>query len=150
MADTGRIDKYLWSIRVYKTRTDASVACKGNKVKINGITVKPSKVIKQGDVISIRKGAAQFTYKVIKLLENRVGASLVSEYAENLTSQSEIDKLRSPVETIFIKRDRGAGRPTKKDRREIDELYSEMEMPDYEEIPDDIALHFGITEEDEL
>jgi len=148
MATTARIDKYLWSIRVYKTRSEAIDACKGNKVKVNGSDAKPSKDIKIGDTITIRKGAVQYTYKVKGILEKRVGAQLVPEYAENLTPESELQKLKAPVETFFVKRDRGMGRPTKKDRREIDGLWSEMDYSEMEEIPEDIAIRFGISDDE--
>ncbi|MBQ0123637.1 MAG: RNA-binding S4 domain-containing protein [Bacteroidales bacterium] len=121
--DSVRIDKYLWSIRVYKTRTDATDACKGNKISVGGQSIKPSREVKCGDIIEVRKGAVTFTYKVLDLLEKRVGAKEVEKYAQNLTPQSEIDKMHAPVESFFIKRDRGTGRPTKKERREMDSLY---------------------------
>lgn len=121
--DSVRIDKYLWSIRVYKTRTDATDACKGNKISVGGQSIKPSREVKRGDIIEVRKGAVTFTYKVLDLLEKRVGAKEVEKYAQNLTPQSEIDKMHAPVESFFIKRDRGTGRPTKKERREMDSLY---------------------------
>ena len=126
MAEEVRIDKYLWSIRVYKTRSDATDACKGGKVRVNGVDIKPSKGVKVGDVLTARKGAITYTYKVLKLIDKRQGARLVSEFAENLTPEEEIMKLRAPVETIFLKRDRGTGRPTKKDRRQLDNLLDEM------------------------
>ena len=150
MASSVRVDKYLWAIRVYKTRSEATDACKGNKVKIGGVNAKPSKLIEVGDVLEIRKGAIQYVYKVKALLSNRVGAKLVSEYTENLTPQYELDKLHAPVETVFLKRDRGTGRPTKKDRRELDEMLGSMDYNAMEEIPDDIALKFGITDEDDF
>ena len=125
-----RLDKYLWAIRVYKTRTDATDACKGGKVRLNGLDVKPSKEVKIGDVLTIRKGVATYTYKVLGLVDKRQGAKLVSEFAENQTPQEELDKLRAPVETFFLKRDRGAGRPTKKERRQMDALWEEL---DYDE-----------------
>ena len=123
-----RIDKYLWAIRVFKTRSEATDACNGGKVKIGGVNAKPSKDVRPGDIINVRKGAVNFTYKVIDGLEKRVGAKVVPEYAENLTPQEELDKLRAPVETFFVTRDRGAGRPTKKDRREIEELWDQMDF----------------------
>ncbi|MBR1405751.1 MAG: RNA-binding S4 domain-containing protein [Bacteroidales bacterium] len=147
MADVTRLDKFLWSIRVFKTRTDATDACKGNKVKVGGVPAKPSKMIKVGEVLEVRKGAVLFTYRVKALTEHRLGAKLVPDFAENLTPQSELDKLKAPVETFFLRRDRGAGRPTKKDRREMDAAWDAL---DFEEIPDDIAARFGITDEDEL
>ena len=99
----------------------------GGKVKINGTNCKPSRPLKIGEVIEVRKGMAVFTYKVLAFLEKRVGAALVAEYAENLTPQSEFDKLRAPVETFFVRRDRGAGRPTKKERRTIDALWDSFD-----------------------
>ena len=122
-----RVDKYLWAIRVYKTRTDATDACKGGKVRVNGLDVKPSREVKVGDVITARKGAVLYTFKVKELLSSRVGAALVPQYAENLTPQEELDKLRAPVETFFLKRDRGAGRPTKKDRRQMESLWDSLD-----------------------
>lgn len=128
MAETARIDKYLWAIRAYKTRSEAADACKGNKVKVDGVTVKPSRLVKVGEKIEFRKGAIQFTYRVKALIENRVGAKLVPDYAENLTPQSEIDKMKAPVETVFLSRDRGAGRPTKKERRDIDAIWDGLDF----------------------
>lgn len=138
--DELRIDKYLWSIRVYKTRTDATDACKGGKVRVNGSDTKPSKSVKVGDVIVARKGAVTYTYKVLELIDKRQGAKLVPRYAENLTPQEELDKLRAPVETFFLKRDRGAGRPTKKDRRQMEDLWDNLSF----DVPDDIAERFAI------
>lgn len=125
--DTVRIDKYVWAIRCFKTRSEATEACKGNKVQLNGAPVKPSKEVRIGDVITVRKGIIQYTYKVLQLTENRMGAQLVPDFAENLTPQSELDKAHAPRETFFVKRDRGTGRPTKKERRELDALWSEFE-----------------------
>ena len=135
MSDT-RIDKYLWAIRAFKTRSDATDACKGGK---------PSKEVKPGDILTVKKGTVTFTYKVLQPLEHRVGAKLVPEYAENLTPAAELEKLRAPVETFFITRDRGAGRPTKKDRREIEEIWDAI---DFNDIPDDVAAQFGLSDED--
>lgn len=143
--DDSRIDKYLWAIRVFKTRTDATDACKGGRVKIGGQNVKPSKEVKAGDVIQVRKGAVLFTYKVLRPLEHRVGAKLVPDFAENLTPQAELDKLRAPVETFFVTRERGAGRPTKKDRREMEQIWDAI---DFNDIPDDVSARFGLSDED--
>ena len=122
-----RIDKYLWAIRVFKTRSESTQACNGGKVKVSGSNCKPSRPVKEGEVIEVRKGSATFTYKVLSPLENRVGAALVQEYALNLTPESELEKLRAPVETFFLKRDRGAGRPTKKERRVLDNMLESLE-----------------------
>lgn len=143
-----RIDKYLWAIRVYKTRTDATDACKGGKVRVNGGDVKPSKAVKAGDVITARKGAVCYTYKVVELLEKRVGAKLVEKYALNLTPEEELLKLRAPVETFFLKRDRGAGRPTKKDRRQMEMLWDELDYEVPDDIAEQLAADFDIPEED--
>ena len=134
-----RIDKYLWAIRVFKTRTDATDACKGGKIRVNGLDIKPSRGVRVGDVIVARKGPVSYTYKVLKLVDKRQGAKLVPDYAENLTPQEELDKLRAPVETFFLKRDRGAGRPTKKDRRQMEDLWSNLSF----DVPDDIAESFA-------
>ena len=134
-----RIDKYLWSIRVYKTRTEATDACKGGKVRVNGADTKPSKPVKPGDVIVARKGAVVYTYKVLELIDKRQGAKLVPQYAENQTPAEELAKLRAPVETFFLQRDRGAGRPTKKDRRQMEDLWSNLSF----DVPDDIAERFA-------
>lgn len=122
-----RIDKYLWAIRAFKTRSDATEACKGGKVKVAGVNAKPSKAVQAGDVIQVRKGAVNYTYKVIQPIENRVGARLVPEFAENLTPPEELEKLQAPVETFFLSRDRGAGRPTKKDRRDIERIWDALD-----------------------
>ena len=92
-------------------------------MKVDGVSAKASRDVKAGEIIKIRKGAVEYTYRVVEPTEHRVGAALVPQYAENLTPESELDKLKAPVETFFVTRDRGAGRPTKKERREIDELW---------------------------
>ena len=120
--DNVRIDKYLWAIRVFKTRSEAAEACRTGKVFVNGAQTKSSREIKAGDSIEVRKGAIHYSYTVIEPVEKRQGAKLVDQYAENTTPQSELDKLIAPVETIFLKRERGSGRPTKKERRDIDRL----------------------------
>ena len=126
MSDTARLDKYLWAIRAYKTRSEATEACNGNKVKVGGQPAKPAKGIRVGDTIEVRKGAVLYSYRVKALLEKRVGAPLVPDYAENLTPEAELAKLKSPVETFFVRRDRGAGRPTKKERREMDQAWDSL------------------------
>ena len=119
--DSVRLDKYLWAIRVFKTRSKATDACNGNKVRLDGVPAKPSKVVKAGDTLEVRKASALFSYKVLALTESRMGAALVPQYADNLTPESELEKLHAPRETIMLQRDKGTGRPTKKDRRQLDE-----------------------------
>ena len=129
-----RIDKYLWAIRVFKTRTDATEACKGGRVKVGTVNAKPSRDVFPGETITVRKSVATFTFKVLQLTDHRLGAKLVPDNAQNLTPEEEMNKLRAPVETFFVTRDRGAGRPTKKDRREIEQIWDAIDFSDY---PDD-------------
>ncbi len=126
--DSVRLDKYLWAIRVFKTRSEAADACNGNKVRLNGVPAKPSKAVKAGDSIDVRRGSALFSYRVLQLTESRMGAALVGQYADNLTPESELEKLHAPRETVVLQRDRGSGRPTKKDRRQLDELMDNMDF----------------------
>ena len=127
MMDSVRIDKYLWSIRVFKTRTDATDACNGNRVQINGVNAKASKAVKVGDEISARKNNVLYRYRVLALAENRMGAALVPQYADNMTPEEELAKLHAPVETFFVRREHGTGRPTKKERRSLDALWDSFE-----------------------
>ena len=140
MAESDRIDKVLWALRIFKTRTEATEACKGGKVKIGGVNAKPSRPVKPGEVINVHKGIIQYSYRLKQVPAHRMGAKLVPEFAENLTPQSELDKLRAPVETFFLKRDRGTGRPTKKQRREMEDAWDKM----------DIAMQYGIDDDDDL
>ena len=93
-----------------------------------GVAVKPSRAVQVGDVLQVRKGIVTYTYKVLQPLEQRVGAKLVPQYAEDLTPESELEKLRAPVESFFLSRDRGAGRPTKKDRRDIEQIWDALDF----------------------
>ncbi len=121
-----RLDKYLWSIRVYKTRSDAAEACKSGKVKVNETEAKPSREVREGDLLTIRKLPVTYTYKVLQLIENRQPAKNVPLFAENLTPAEELDKLNKKNVTVYIQRDKGAGRPTKKERRELDKLFDDF------------------------
>lgn len=117
-----RIDKWLWCIRAYKTRNEAAEACKLGRVKVNGVEAKASRDVKAGDVLSFRKTPVVYTYKVLGFPHSRVAAKLVSDFAENQTPQEELDKQLVDHLTLFVHRDRGSGRPTKKERRQIDFL----------------------------
>ena len=117
-----RIDKYLWAVRIFKTRSDAAEAVRNNRVLVNGSAVKPSREVKVGDVISVKRMPAVFEYKVVELVSSRQPAKNVPMYCLNITPQAELDKLTAPRETIFVFRDRGTGRPTKKERRDLDSL----------------------------
>jgi ribosome-associated heat shock protein Hsp15 len=117
-----RLDKFLWSIRVYKTRSEAADACKSGKVKVNGIEAKSSREVKPSDTVSVRKNIVTYQFRVITPVDKRQPARLVEEYVQNITPQSELDKLNVPKESLHMSRDKGTGRPTKKDRREMDDL----------------------------
>lgn len=117
-----RIDKWLWAVRAYKTRNQAADACRAGKVRIDAIAVKPSRDIKAGDRIEISLGPIRKILEVIEPIKNRVGARLVPQFAHDHTPQEEYDKLKLINEVNFERRDRGTGRPTKKQRRLIDYL----------------------------
>ena len=121
-----RLDKYLWAVRVFKTRSDAADAVRNNRVTVNNAYAKPSREVKIGDIIAVRRQAVTYQYKVLDLVSSRQGAKNVPLYCLDITPQEELDKLNAPRETIFVFRDRGTGRPTKKERREIDSLMDEL------------------------
>lgn len=116
-----RMDKFLWAIRTYKTRTLATDACKKGKILIEGASVKASRPVKIGDNIEVKKPPVVYSYVVKDFPKSRVSAKLVCEFVQDVTSPEELKKLEQN-ESFFIKRDRGAGRPTKKERRSIDKL----------------------------
>ena len=119
MANDERIDKWLWATRIFKTRSIATAACKKGRVCVDGVAVKPSRTIKVGDTISVRKPPITYTYSVIGLKQNRVGAKLVPNYLKNITSPDQYELLEMVKINGFIDRQKGLGRPTKKDGREI-------------------------------
>ena len=116
-----RIDKWLWAVRIYKTRNLATEACKKGRILVNGLPAKPSKDISVGNILTVRKLPVIYTFKVIQLTERRLSAKFVENFYKDLTSPEELDKLKVN-ELFFIKRDRGTGRPTKKERRLIDKM----------------------------
>ena len=122
MAVELRIDKWLWAVRIFKTRTMAGDACRAGKVKIDGNAVKPSRILKPGDEMTVSIGPLLRTIKVKALIQNRVSAKLVPDSLEDLTPQEEYDRIKFMNELNAERRDRGTGRPTKKDRRMIDKL----------------------------
>ncbi|SCW63216.1 RNA-binding S4 domain-containing protein [Mucilaginibacter sp. NFR10] len=117
-----RIDKYLWAIRVFKTRTLASDACKAGRIKLDGKNIKPSYEVKIGDVYQVAKGIERKVVKVTGLLENRVDAKTAVNFYEDITPVEQTQAFKSMFHAPILKRDRGTGRPTKADRREIDDL----------------------------
>lgn len=116
-----RIDKYLWAVRLYKTRSLATEACKKGHITIDEKPAKPSRTVQPGDVIEVRKMPVYYSYRVIELLEKRVGAKVVDQYMEDITPPGELQKLKMQ-DDFFITRDRGTGRPTKKERRLLDDI----------------------------
>ena len=120
-----RIDKWLWSVRIFKTRTIAADACKKGRIQINGVQCKPSKTVKEGDTVSVRKAPVTYTFKVLQAIENRVGAKLVPQMMENITPQDQYDLLEMNRIGGFVKRAAGLGRPTKKDRRDMEDFLSD-------------------------
>ncbi len=121
-----RLDKYLWAVRIFKTRSDAAEAIRTNKVTVNGSFAKPSRDAKIGDIVAVRRMPVTYSFKILDLVSSRQPAKNVAEYCLNVTPQEELDKLNIPRETIFVSRDRGTGRPTKKERRDLDSLMEEI------------------------
>ncbi|MDE5982001.1 MAG: RNA-binding S4 domain-containing protein [Duncaniella sp.] len=121
-----RIDKWLWAMRIFKTRTVATEACKKGRVSVGGAVVKPSRMIKVGDIINVRKPPVTYSFKALALTENRLGAKLVPEYMENVTPRSELDLLEVVKISGFIDRRKGLGRPTKREGRELKEFTSDL------------------------
>ena len=117
-----RIDKWLWAVRIFKTRAQATEACAGGKVKIDGIAVKASRKIKPGETLLVRKGVIKYMYKVLKIAEKRMGAKLIIDFVEDLTSDDERAKLKSSHKQPLQTREKGQGRPTKKERRIMDKF----------------------------
>lgn len=119
-----RVDKYLFAMRIYKTRSIAADACKNGRIKMNGVELKPSRVFHVGDVFTVRKGAITYTYRILQLCEHRLGAKLVPDYMRDETSPEQLELLQLARMAGQTGRDRGTGRPTKKDRREIESFIS--------------------------
>jgi len=125
-----RVDKYLWAMRIYKTRSIAADACKNGRIAINGVQLKPSRTFHEGDMFTVRKGPVTYTYKVLRLTENRLGAKLVPEYLQDCTDPKQLELLELARIAGNGSRDRGLGRPTKKDRRDIETFMSDNYLDD--------------------
>lgn len=121
LTDKIRIDKYLWAVRIFKTRNLASIACNAGKIKIDGNSIKPSRLIGLGELVSVQKDFINYSYKIKGLTERRVSAKLVINFVEDLTPADEILQKKEMRKSSFY-RPRGLGRPTKKERRDIDKL----------------------------
>ncbi|MBE6320512.1 MAG: RNA-binding S4 domain-containing protein [Bacteroidales bacterium] len=120
-----RVDKYLWAMRIYKTRSIATDACKCGRVKMNGVEIKPSRAFHVGDVFTVRKGPITYTYRILQLASNRLGAKMVPEYLQDITPKEQLELLELARYAAQSGRDRGTGRPTKKDRRDIEQFFSD-------------------------
>lgn len=131
-----RIDKWLWAARIFKTRSIAADACKNGRVTINNANVKPSRPVKEGEVVNVKKPPVTYSFKVLKCIEQRVGAKLLSEIYENVTDPKQYEILEMSRISGFINRARGTGRPTKKDRRSI-EAFVEPVMFGFDDDDDD-------------
>ena len=117
-----RVDKWLWSARIFKTRTIAAAACKKGQITLRGAQLKPSRLIKVGDVIEVRKPPVTYSFKVLQAIERRVGAKLIPEILEDVTPPQQYELLEMGKISGFVNRAKGTGRPTKKDRRSLDEF----------------------------
>lgn len=126
MNTEARIDKWLWAARIFKTRTIAAAACKKGQVSMKGSPVKASRMIKVGDVIEVRKPPVTYSFRVLQAIEKRVGAKLIPEILENITAPEQYEILEMSKISGFVNRAKGTGRPTKKDRRSLDEFQNEV------------------------
>lgn len=126
MNTEARIDKWLWAARIFKTRTIAAAACKKGQVSLKGSSVKASRMIKVGDVIEVRKPPVTYSFRVLQAIERRVGAKLIPEILENITAPEQYEILEMSKISGFVNRAKGTGRPTKKDRRSLDEFQNEV------------------------
>ena len=125
-----RIDKWLWAARIFKTRSMAAAACKKGQVSMNGAQMKPSRTVKEGDVVSVRKPPITYSFKVKQCIEKRVGAKLIPEILENVTPPEQYELLEMNRISGVVNRARGTGRPTKKDRRSLDEFTTQEYLDD--------------------
>lgn len=139
-----RIDKWMWATRIFKTRSVAADACKKGRVMMGGVAVKPSRMVKVGDVIQVRKPPVTFSFKVLELAQNRMGAKLVPQYMENVTPPEQYEILEMNRISGFVNRAKGLGRPTKKDRRELEQFTS----ADFYEPGDDFDFDFDSEDEE--
>lgn len=131
MEESVRIDKWLWAVRVFKTRTIASEACKKGRVLIGNTNVKPSRMIRIGEIVQVKKAPVTYSFKVLDLAQKRMGAKLVPEFMENVTPPEEYEVLELNKLSGFIDRQRGTGRPTKKDRRDLEQFTGNLEVDEF-------------------
>ena len=127
-----RLDKWLWAARIFKTRSIAADACKNGRITMEGVKQKASKMIKEGDIIEVRKPPITYSFKVLKAIQNRVGAKIVPEVMENVTAKEQLELLEMNRISGFVGRARGTGRPTKKERRELDDFIQPAFFGDFD------------------
>lgn len=127
-----RLDKWLWAVRIFKTRSIAADACKKGRVSLNGTQVKASHSVKVNDVVQVRKPPITYSFKVLQAIEKRVGAKLVPQMMENVTTPDQLELLEMSKISGFVDRAKGTGRPTKKDRRDLDEFTAPEYMDDFD------------------
>ena len=139
-----RIDKWMWAVRIFKTRTIAADACKKNRVSIKGMNVKPSHMIHVGEIIEVRKPPITFSFKVLALTESRMGAKLVPGFIENVTLPEQYEILEMNRISGFVNRAKGLGRPTKKERRDMEQFM----QPDFSSA-DDFNFETDFVDDDE-
>ena len=126
--DEVRVDKWLWAVRVFKTRTIASDACKKGRVMIDRVAVKPSRNVRVGEIVEVRKPPITFSFKVLELADKRMGAKMVPQYMENVTPSDQYELLELNKISGFVDRQRGTGRPTKKERRDMEQFTGEFDV----------------------
>ena len=136
MAEVARIDKWLWAARIFKTRSIAADACKNGRVTIKGVNVKPSHTVKAGETVNVKKPPVTYSFKILKTIEQRVGAKFIPEIYENVTDPKQYKLLEMSRISGFVDRARGTGRPTKKDRRQMD-AFVEPVMFGFDDFDDD-------------
>lgn len=129
--ETVRIDKWLWAVRVFKTRTIAAEACKKGRVLIENNSVKPARMIRIGDIVQVKKPPVTYSFKVIDISQKRMGAKLVSNFMENVTPPEEYEILEMNKISGFVDRQRGTGRPTKKDRRDMVQFTENLDFDEF-------------------
>ena len=145
MANTeARIDKWLWAARIFKTRTLAAAACKKGQVMLRGVQLKASRTVKAGDVVDVRKPPVTYSFRVLQPIEKRVGAKLLPEILENVTAAEQYELLEMSKISGFVNRAKGTGRPTKKDRRSLDEFAGDVPT-----FVGDFDFDFGDSDDEE-
>ena len=130
--DDVRIDKWLWAVRIFKTRTVASDACKKGRVMIDNISVKPSRTVRVGDIVQVRKPPITFLFRVLDLSDKRMNAKLVPQFMENVTPPEQYELLELNKISGFVDRQRGTGRPTKKERRDLEQFTDEFDIDEFD------------------